>query len=108
MLLRVNDPGTEIPLASGVPSMPFGFDPDVVFVEIEVTAEDGVTERTYLIVIFRGAPTGLQTYVKASNTGSIDWFGTSVATSGNTVVVGAQFESSDSVGVNGSQDNDGA
>ena len=42
-----------------------------------------------------------QAYLKASNTGANDRFGISVAVSGDTVVVGAIFESSAATGVNG-------
>lgn len=42
----------------------------------------------------------LQAYLKASNTGAGDHFGTSVAVSGDTVVVGAPRESSSTSGVN--------
>ena len=49
-----------------------------------------------------------QAYVKASNAGADDWFGYSVAMSGDTVVVGARSEGSDSTGVNGDQDNESA
>ena len=45
-------------------------------------------------------------YLKASNTGALDQFGGSVAISGDTIVVGAIGEASDSVGVDGpSNDN---
>jgi hypothetical protein len=44
-----------------------------------------------------------QAYLKASNTGAGDAFGGSVAISGNTIVVGAQWERSDATGVNGAQ-----
>lgn len=43
------------------------------------------------------------TYVKASNTDAADVFGTSVALSGDTLVVGAPGEASDATGVNGAQ-----
>jgi len=50
-----------------------------------------------------------EAYLKASNTGTFDWFGTAVAmASGNTVVVGACTEDSSSTGVNGDQANDDA
>jgi hypothetical protein len=42
-----------------------------------------------------------QAYLKASNTGAFDRFGSSVAISGGTVVVGAHLEDSSSTGVNG-------
>ena len=41
-----------------------------------------------------------QAYLKAFNTGELDQFGTSVAISGDTVVVGALYESSNATGVN--------
>jgi hypothetical protein len=44
-----------------------------------------------------------QAYLKASNTGAGDWFGYSVAVSGDTVVVGAWEEDSNATGVNGNQ-----
>lgn len=49
-----------------------------------------------------------QAYVKASNTGVGDQFGTSVALSanGNTLAVGAYSESSNATGINGDQAND--
>jgi hypothetical protein len=49
-----------------------------------------------------------QAYLKASNTGAIDFFGYSVAVSGDTVVVGALFEDSNATGVNGNQADDSA
>jgi ABC-type Fe2+-enterobactin transport system substrate-binding protein len=44
-----------------------------------------------------------QAYVKASNTGASDSFGTSVALSGDTLAVGATGEDSAATGVNGNQ-----
>jgi hypothetical protein len=44
-----------------------------------------------------------QAYLKASNTGASDFFGWSVAVSGDTLVVGALYESSNATGVNGNQ-----
>jgi len=44
-----------------------------------------------------------QAYLKASNTGSSDYFGSSVAISGNTVVVGARWEQSGAAGVGANQ-----
>ncbi|MGC1377895.1 MAG: FG-GAP repeat protein [Anaerolineales bacterium] len=45
-----------------------------------------------------------QSYIKSSNTGANDYFGGSVAISGDTLVVGAVGEASNATGVNGSQD----
>ncbi len=48
-----------------------------------------------------------EAYLKASNTGANDQFGTTLAVSGDTVVIGAPGESSQATGVNGNQsDND--
>ncbi|MBK9306700.1 MAG: cadherin-like beta sandwich domain-containing protein [Nitrospira sp.] len=47
-----------------------------------------------------------QAYLKASNTGADDWFGYSVAISGDTIAVGAMNEDGSATGVNGA-DNDG-
>lgn len=44
-----------------------------------------------------------QAYLKASNPDDLDTFGTSVAISGNTIVVGAQGEDSNATGINGNQ-----
>ena len=44
-----------------------------------------------------------QAYLKASNTGSFDFFGTSVAVSGDKVLVGAPTEDGNATGVNGNQ-----
>jgi hypothetical protein len=49
-----------------------------------------------------------QAYLKASNTDRQDYFGRSVAIDGDTLVVGAEYESSDATGVNGSQANNDA
>jgi hypothetical protein len=46
-----------------------------------------------------------QAYLKASNTDAGDWFGTSVAVSGDTAVVGAYREDSCATGVDGKQTN---
>ncbi|MEO7323291.1 MAG: FG-GAP repeat protein, partial [Dokdonella sp.] len=49
-----------------------------------------------------------QAYLKASNTGNFDIFGTSVAISGDTVVIGAEREDSIATGVNGNQSDNSA
>ena len=49
-----------------------------------------------------------QAYVKASNTGSGDLFGASVALSGDTLAVGAPSEDSAATGVNGNQNDNSA
>jgi hypothetical protein len=47
-------------------------------------------------------------YLKASNTGAGDWFGRSVAVSGDTVVIGAIAEDSSATGVDGNQSDNSA
>jgi hypothetical protein len=47
-------------------------------------------------------------YVKASNTDANDGFGSAIAISGDTLVVGAPGESSDAIGVDGEQGNNSA
>jgi ABC-type transporter Mla maintaining outer membrane lipid asymmetry permease subunit MlaE len=47
-----------------------------------------------------------QAYLKASNTGANDTFGSSVALSGDTLAVGASLESSNATGIGGDQNND--
>jgi hypothetical protein len=49
-----------------------------------------------------------QAYIKASNTGMMDYFGRSVALSGDTVVVGAFGESSNATGINGNENDNSA
>ncbi len=52
-----------------------------------------------------GTTWSFQDYLKASNTGSNDFFGISVAVSGDTIVVGADHEQSNATGINGDQSN---
>ena len=47
-----------------------------------------------------------QSYLKASNTGVNDAFGTSLTITGDTIVVGAPFEGSTATGINGSENDD--
>jgi len=90
-----------IPVVSGAASaavtLTAGFAPTQV--TVVVTTETGVT-ATYTVVLGRSA-----TYVKASNTGAIDWFGWSVALSadGSTLAVGARNETSRATGIGGNQ-----
>lgn len=49
-----------------------------------------------------------QAYLKASNAGAADLFGSAVAVSGDTVVVGANRESSNATGINGDGSGNGA
>ncbi|MBN8459768.1 MAG: hypothetical protein J0M04_18210 [Verrucomicrobia bacterium] len=56
------------------------------------------------VFVRSGATWAQQAYLKASNTGSADGFGCSVAISGDTVVVGALYESSSTTGINSTPD----
>ena len=60
------------------------------------------------VFVRTGTTWSQQAYLKASNTGSGDLFGCSVAISGDTVVVGSLYEDSNAVGVNGDQSNNSA
>src|SRR5207244_2147045 len=58
------------------------------------------------VFVRSGATWTQQAYLKASNTGGSDFFGGSVAISGDTIVVGATSEDSNATGVNGDGSND--
>ena len=60
------------------------------------------------VFVRSGTTWSQQAYLKASNTGSSDGFGVTVAVSGDTVVVGATGESSNATGVDGDQSNNSA
>ena len=60
------------------------------------------------VFVRTGATWAQQAYLKASNPGTDDQFGCSVAISGDTVIVGAVEEDSAATGVNGDQSNNGA
>ncbi len=76
---------------------------------LEVTARDG-NHRTYQLLVRRQS---LQTfaqrhYLKASNTGSNDLFGYSIALDGDTLAVGAYLEDSYAKGIDGDQTDNSA
>ncbi len=60
------------------------------------------------VFVRNGSTWNQQAYLKASNTGVEDFFGISVAVSGDTVVVGSFMEDSSAAGVNGNQNNNNA
>jgi trimeric autotransporter adhesin len=70
-------------------------------VEVEVTTADGMTSKRYAIAVLRFDS---RPYVKASNSGSGDFFGYAAALDGDTLAVGACAEASNATGVNGDQD----
>jgi hypothetical protein len=69
-----------------------------------------LTENSGAVYVFtRDAATwSQQAYIKASNTGKDDHFGTSLALSGDTLAVGAELEDSNASGIGGDQSNDNA
>src|SRR5205814_453890 len=60
------------------------------------------------VFVRNGTAWSQQAYLKASNPGTNDAFGGSVAVSGNTVVVGAASEDSNATGVNCNQNDNSA
>jgi len=74
-----------------------------MMVPITVTAHGGLS-KTYQLVFDRGGAVLEQAvYGKSSNAGPIDYFGYSIALSGDTLAVGAYGEASAATGVNGNQ-----
>ena len=72
-------------------------------------ADDSLTDSGAVYVFTRSGSTWTQqAYVKASNTGIGDEFGTTVALDSNTLAVGAPLEDSTATGTNGNQTNNGA
>ena len=72
-------------------------------------ASDSSTGAVYVFVRNGNAWTQ-QAYIKASNTGKEDWFGSRLAMSGdgNTIAAGSQLEDSSARGINGKQDDESA
>jgi hypothetical protein len=83
------------------PVLPLGETP----IELAATSEFGVSTK-YKIVLERLGEQ--QSYLKAPNPGSYNQFGSSVAVSGDTLLVTAWFESSGATGVDGDPNNTGA
>jgi len=79
---------------------------------IDGNQDDDTTGNAGAVYVFsrNGDTWSQQAYVKASNTGSGDQFGGSVALSadGNTLAVGATFESSPATGIDSDQNDDSA
>lgn len=69
---------------------------------------DAPSSGAAYVFVRSGSTWSQQAYLKASNAESDDYFGISVAISGDTLIVGASGESSASPGVNGNQANNGA
>lgn len=86
-------------IASGSINLPSGN----TTITVAVTGTGGTT--TYTITAHRLAQ---QAYTKASNTDGNDSFGYTVTLDGDTLVVGAKFESSNATGINGDQGDNSA
>jgi hypothetical protein len=72
-------------------------------------ADDSASAAGAVYVFTRsGGIWSQQAYIKASNPEEDDLFGSAVALHGNTLAVGAHYESSDATGVNGDQGNNSA
>ena len=94
-------------VASGAASKSIPLDVGNTLITVIVTASNGTTTRTYSITINRESANDFaqQAYIKASNTGNDDRFGSSVALFDNTLIVGAPGEKSSATGIDGNQDN---
>lgn len=92
---RITVNGTSV--ASGTASGLINLLPGPNVIEIRVLAPDAVTAKSYLLA---AQLLGSDAYLKASNTGADDLFGSSVAVSGDLIVVGAPWEDSSTTGVN--------
>lgn len=92
-------------VVSGQPSQAWPLAQGTTRFDVQVTAEDGVTQQTYSVDVVRQPPGGTGSsgieYVKPDLPGAFDQFGSAMAISGNTMVVGAPAESSCATGVNG-------
>lgn len=73
---------------------------------LTIVVSYGEAARNYTITVNRGSLQ--QAYIKASNTGVNDHFGTSVAIDGDTLVVGAPNEDGSIAGVGGDDSDNGA
>ena len=72
-------------------------------------ANNGVSDSGAGYVFVRNGSTwSQQAYLKASNTGATDWFGSSTSLAGDTALVGAYREDSNALGVDGNQGSNSA
>ncbi len=92
-------------IASGSASAPIPLAVGVNLISVNVTAEDGVTTNSYTLSVTRQTVNDFaqQAYIKASNSGSGDQFGYSLALDGDTLAVGAYREDSNATGIDGDQ-----
>lgn len=105
-IMSIQVAGSNVSLGQASPPQALALGANMV--PVGLTAQGGLS-TTYQLVIDRGAGKVAQwTYGKESNTGTRDFFGTSVAIDGDTLVVGASGESSSATIVNGDPNNDNA
>ncbi|WP_179959377.1 cadherin-like beta sandwich domain-containing protein [Marinobacter changyiensis] len=103
--LTVNGVATK----SGMPSSPVALpEGESTLITVQVTAADGTTTQSYSIDVTREQATSFaqQAYIKASNGGTDDFFGHSVALDGNTLAVGAIQEDGDASSTTGNPNDD--
>jgi acyl-[acyl carrier protein]--UDP-N-acetylglucosamine O-acyltransferase len=81
----------------------FGEDSDATGVNGDQSPDTEHFTGAVYVFTRSGGAWSQQAYLKASNTDVTDYFGESVALSGNTLAVGAQYEQSAATGVNGDQ-----
>jgi hypothetical protein len=91
------------PLASGASSAPIDISGDATFIDLQVTAPDGITKQSYVILVLRSTQLATTSYAKSSKPDASDLFGGAIAISGDTLVVGASLEDSNAVGVDGNE-----
>jgi len=100
--IKVND----VVVASGTPSQPIDLavGSDNV-ITVQVTAENGVTTRSYGITVTRQMLPAFsqEALLQASNPAALQRFGYSVSISGDTLAVGAPLEASAATGIDGDQ-----
>jgi hypothetical protein len=94
-IVNSGEPSDPLPLVAGADTP----------IQIQVTAEDSVTQKTYEVVVSRAAAAAFaqRAYAKASNTDQDDLFASALAASGDSLVVGAPGEASNATGVDGNQ-----
>jgi hypothetical protein len=72
-------------------------------VPVALTANSGLSKMYELLFERGGRILEQTTYGKASNTGEGDVLGSAIAISGDTLVIGSDFEASNATGINGNQ-----
>lgn len=105
----LNDPLATVtvngePVASGEWSSAITLAAGATSILVEIVPSSGAS-RIYDIAIERGIPVDIDAYIKASNTGTNDAFGYSMAVSGDTLAIAAYKESSSATGVDGDESN---